>query len=61
MLCLMRDMKFEVCFFDKSKTFDKIWHEDLILKLNQNGISGKLLRLIKDFLSDMKQRVVLIG
>ena len=61
MLCLMRDMKFEVCFFDKSKAFDKIWHEDLILKLNQNGISGKLLRLIKDFLSNRKQRVVLIG
>ena len=28
-------------------------------KLKQNGISGKLLRLIKNFLSDRKQRVVL--
>ena len=30
-------------------------------KLKQNGISGKLLRLIKEFLSDRKQRVVLNG
>ena len=48
-------------FLDISKTFDKVWHEDLIFKLEQNGISGKLLRLIKDFLSNRKQRVVLNG
>ena len=48
-------------FLDISKTFDKVWHEVLIFKLEQNGISGKLLRLIKDFLSNRKQRVVLNG
>ena len=37
-------------FFDISKAFDKVWNEGLIFKLEQNGISGKLLRLIKDFL-----------
>ena len=46
-------------FLDISKAFDKVWHEGLIFKLELNGISGKLLRLIKDFLSDRKQRVVL--
>ena len=37
-------------FLDISKAFDKVWHEGLIFKLKQNGISGKLLNLIKDFL-----------
>ena len=37
-------------FLDISKAFDKVWHAGLIFKLEQNGISGKLLRLIKDFL-----------
>ena len=50
-----------VVFLDISKTFDKVWHEGLIFKLEQNGMSGKLLRLIKDFLSNRKQRVVLNG
>ena len=31
----------------------------LIYKLKQNGISGKLLNMIKDFLDSRKQRVVL--
>ena len=57
----MRDMKSKSEFLDISKTFDKVWHEGLIFKLELNGISGKLLRLIKDFLSDRKQRVVLNG
>ena len=48
-------------FLDISKALDKVWHEGLIFKLKQNGISGKPLRLIKDFLSDRKQRVVLNG
>ena len=40
---------------------DKVWHEGLIFKLKQNGISGKLLNLIKDFLKNRKLRVVLNG
>ena len=48
-------------FLDISKSFDKVWHKGLIYKLKQNGISGKLLNLIIDFLSNRKQRVVLNG
>ena len=46
-------------FLDISKAFSKVWHEILLLKLNQNGIFGNLLKLLRDFLSCLKQRVVL--
>ena len=48
-------------FLDIFKAFDKVSHEGLIYKLKQNGISGKLLNIIKDFLDSRKQRVVLNG
>ena len=48
-------------FLDISKAFDRVWHEGLLFKLQQNGISGGLITLIKDFWSCRKQRVVLNG
>ena len=48
-------------FFDISKAFEKVWYEVLILKLNQYEISENLLCLIKCFLKNRKQRVVLNG
>ena len=57
---LMMDMKSGV-FLDISKAFDKVWHNGLIYKLKQNGVSGNLLNLIIDFLDPRKQRVVLNG
>ena len=36
-------------FLDISKAFDKVWHEDLIFKLKQNGTSGNVLNLLCDF------------
>ena len=48
-------------FLDISKAFDKVWHEGFIFRLKLNGVSGKLLDLIKSFLSDRYQRVVLNG
>ena len=44
-----------------SKAFDKVWHEGLIFKLEQNGISDNLLNLLYDFLRNGKQRVLLNG
>ena len=48
-------------FMDISKAFDKVWHDNLIFKLRQNGVSGRLLNLFENYLSDRKQRVVLNG
>ena len=48
-------------FWDISKAFDKLWHKGLLSKLNQHGISGNLLKLLRDFLSCRKQKVVLNG
>ena len=48
-------------FLDISKVFDKVWHDGLIFKLRQNGISGKLLKLFQNYLNNRKQRVVLNG
>ena len=48
-------------FLDISKAFDKVWHEGLIFKLKQNGVSGRLIVLIESYLKERKQRVVLNG
>ena len=48
-------------FLAISKAFDKVWHKGIISKLQQNGISGKLIRVLCDFLKDRKQRVILNG
>ena len=48
-------------FLDISKAFDKVWHEGLVFKLKQNGISGNLLNIFEDFLRNRKQRVALNG
>ena len=69
LLCITHDvyqslddgLETRVVFLDTSKVFDKMWHEALLLKLKQNGISGNLLNVITDFLYQRKQRVVLNG
>ena len=43
---------------DRSKAFDKIWHEGLVFKLKQNGAFGNLLNIFQDFLRNRKQAVV---
>ena len=53
----------DICavFLDISKAFDKIWLTGLIFQIKSFGISGDLLELIKNFLSNRFQRVVLNG
>ena len=44
-----------------SKAFDKVWHEGLLFKLKQNGVSGKLLEFFQSYLTNRMQRVALNG
>ena len=50
------DDGFEVrsVFLDISKAFDKVWHEEVIFKLQQNGILDDLLNILSDFLRNRK-------
>ena len=44
-----------------SKAFDRVLHAGLNYKLKTLGVSGKLLMLLKSFLSNRKQRVIING
>lgn len=48
-------------FLDISKAFDKVWHDGLLFKLKQNGVSGNLLNFFHSYLENRKQRVVING
>ena len=45
-------------FLDISKAFEKVWHDGLILKQRQNGISRDIINILQDFLRNKKQRVI---
>ena len=47
-----RKMSYILLFLDFEKAFDSVSVPSMIFKLNQNGISGKFLRLIHNFLSE---------
>ena len=46
-------------FCDISKAFDRVWHQGLIFKLKQYGISNDLLAFLSNYLSNRKQSLVL--
>ena len=56
-----KSLEVRAIFLDISKAFDKVWHDVLIFKMRQNGISGRLLKLFQNYLNNRKQRVVLNG
>ena len=49
----------DLVLLDFAKAFDKVPHKRLIYKLDKYGISGNLLKWIKSFLTNRRQRVVL--
>ena len=51
----------DVIYLDLSKAFDKVNHKILLQKVQNSGISGKILDWIADFLSNRKQKVVIDG
>ena len=56
-----KPLEVRVVFLDISKAFGMVWHDGLIFKMRQNGISGNLLKLFQNYLSNRKLRVVLNG
>ena len=48
-------------FFDISKAFDRVWHNELLFEFKQNGVSENFFQLIKSFLSGRFHRVLLNG
>ena len=44
-----------------SKAFDRVWHEAFIFKFCQNGIYDDMVNILKEFLTNRKQRVILNG
>ena len=44
-------------FLDISKAFDTVWHSGLLHKLQNIGVEGDMIKIIKSFLSDRQQRV----
>ena len=46
-------------FLDLSKAFDRVWHDGLLYKLKSNENDGNLFKLIKSFLNNRCQPVVL--
>ena len=56
-----KSLEVRAVFLDISKAFDKMWHNGLIFKLKQNGVSGNLLKFFQNYLNNRKQRVVLNG
>ena len=51
----------DVVYLDFAKAFDKVHHGVLIQKLQNAGITGKLLKWINNFLSNRKQTVSVEG
>ena len=48
-------------FLNISKAFDRVWLEGLIYKIKCMGVKGDLLALMKSFLFERQQKVVLNG
>ena len=48
-------------FLHISKAFDKVWHDGIIFKLKAYDVKGELLSLLKNYLKNREQRVVLNG
>ena len=50
-----------VAFLGIRKAFDTVWHDALLYKLDQIGIKGKMLRLIKDSYTGIHCKVSING
>ena len=61
LLTQTEDNELRAVFLDISCAFDRVWHSGLLFKLRQIGIEGQALDIVKDFLTNREQRVVIDG
>jgi ribonuclease P/MRP protein subunit RPP40 len=54
-------LPYDVVFLDFAKAFDKVPKERLLEKLRAHGVKGEVLKWIRNWLTDRRQRVVLNG
>ena len=58
---LDNNLQVDTVYMDNRKAFDSILHKRFIKKLEGYGINGTLLKWLKNFLDERKQRVVING
>jgi hypothetical protein len=60
---LLEFLQFVSSYIDRGfqKTFDKVPHRRLMLKINSLGISGSIFKWIENWLQDREQKVVMLG
>ena len=51
----------DIIYLDLSKAFDSVLHPHLLYKLQTAGVNGSLYSLLKDFLTNRIQRVLVEG
>ena len=51
----------DVMYLDFQKTFDKVPHQRLILKLKSHGMGNSIINWIEQWLTDRRQSVVVDG
>ena len=56
-----KSLEVRAVFFDISKAFDNVWHDELFFKYKKNGISGSLIEVFGNYLHNRKQRMILNG
>ena len=56
-----RKQKLFCCFVDFSSAFDSVWRAGLWHKLLQNGINGKVFKVIYNMYNDIKSCVTVLG
>ena len=54
-------LSLDAVYLDFAKAFDTVPHERLLVKLKSYGINGKVLKWLRSFLSERRQRVVVNG
>ena len=57
-LCDILRKETRAVFLDLSKVFDRVWHNGLLYKLECSWISGSLLAIIRDFLTNREKCVL---